>query len=119
MAPSSTIASLVSMDSGRAATRRPGMTGSRPRNGAPSPPRRKQGRERRVTRLDRRWGLFLGRQRQIGPMQLLVLEAILDGRLHHREIGRDVEVARRVKRVVTDLQKLAPRRAAFGFRDLR
>ena len=69
--------------------------------------------------LDRRRLLLDGRQRQVGPVQPLVLEAVLDGRLHHGEIGRDVEIARRIERVMADLQHLAPRHAAFHARHLR
>src|SRR3954469_25045231 len=91
--------------------------GSRPGNRAPAPSNRKQRRQCCIPRLDRGRSLFLERYWQIGPVELLVFEAVLDRRFHHREIGRDVEVARRVKRVMADFEQLAPRGAAFGLRD--
>src|SRR5215813_4729492 len=39
-----------------------------------------------------------GRNRQVGPVHLAVVEAAFDRRLDDGEVGRDVEVARRVER---------------------
>src|SRR5215213_1245550 len=56
---------------------------------------------------------------QIRPLHRLVVETIEDGRLHHLEIRRNVEVARRIKRGMPDLQNFPPRAFAFQWGDLR
>src|SRR5229473_117654 len=57
-------------------------------------------------------------RRQIGPVNLLVIEPALERRFHHGEIRRNIEVARRVERGMPDLENLPARRAALDPRDL-
>src|SRR6266571_1824951 len=57
-------------------------------------------------------------RREIGPVDLLVIETTLERRLHHGEIWRNVEIARRVQRGMPDLENLPARRAALHPRDL-
>src|SRR5207249_1166165 len=97
------------MESGLAPSARPGMAKRelRPRNHAALTSMRDLWDKGCVTGLDRRRNHFFhGWQRQIGPMQPLVFKSVLDGRLHHGEIGRDIEIARRVERMMPNLQQL-------------
>src|SRR5262249_23255799 len=57
--------------------------------------------------------------RQVGPVEASVVEPVLDGRLHHSEIRRDIEVAWRVERRMADFENVTPSRAAFHAGDLR
>ena len=57
--------------------------------------------------------------RQIGPCHRLVVETAHDGRLHHLEIGRDIEITWCIERRMADLQNFLPRRFAFEPRYLR
>src|SRR4029078_7889034 len=50
----------------------------------------------------------LVRRHGLGPLPPSVVEAGLEGRLHDPEVGRQVEVPRRVKRVMADVEDLAP-----------
>ena len=61
----------------------------------------------------------LRQRRQIGPIHELVVEILHQGRFDDFEIRRNVEIARRVKRGMANLQDLTPRRLAFELRDLR
>src|SRR5215472_12604364 len=79
--------------------------------------------------LDLRVFSYLGmvlsvlRRLLLRPSDLVVIESARDRRLHDLEIGRDVEVARRVQAVVPDVHDLviavvAPRRAVVDERDI-
>jgi hypothetical protein len=56
--------------------------------------------------------------KKISPMHVSIVEDEHERGLHHHEVGRDIEFARRVERRVTIFGDFAPRRLTLDARNI-
>src|SRR5882757_11498481 len=54
----------------------------------------------------------------VSPMNVFIIEPARQRWLHHHEVRRNIEVARRIERRVTDLGNFPPLRMALDARDI-